>query len=1186
MKLGDLVSVAPEFSRSISVGYDLENEDRVAGYIPTKKSEGVIGHVLSAVSGRSSEGATMLTGSYGTGKSHLSLFLCSLLGKQASEASLRAAANRISDPYVSSLVDEELSNPSPFLVVPLLGGSGDSLERQLLSALKRSIQRAGLDVDIPSSYASALSAISLWQERFPHAYESLQRHLAESGLGSVDDLASQLEAYSSEALRFFARVYPDLAAGAEFDHFSGDAVSTIVEVNTSICESGYRGTFIVIDEFSRVLESATDSGSVSRILQDLAEAAGRSSSGRRIHVLLVSHQTFQQLLSRLDPERSVEWQKIEGRFGIFDISNLPWEDYGLMSRALVKQRNDFYDAICSKRPDIRAKGEHRRLSTVFDPLSYEEIMNTVVIGCFPLHPITTFILPRASARLAQNERTVFTFLAARDNSPLRDLFDQDISQLDLVAPWQVFDYFSEQIRRSTDDQLREVYIKVKSAESYLPEGSVEESRLLKTIGAFLIACSPTLLPCTIELISYAFGEGVFEKALDGLLKQRLVYIREATQELEIIEPIDLDIEAEIQKWQQERPSGHSPLDELRRFAANHYVIPRRHNHQNSITRFLTPVFADIDYVQAMVSRQGADLGSHVLDGAIIYAYPEDSVETGRLADLALKIVDPRVIIAIPRTPVPVRRLIRRVQALEELRGLFQQQGRMSSRVRTVLDIYVNDAQDALLAQVEAVTRPSSQVRYFSKGKEISDFVKTPQSLSEYASLVMDEVFDRSPRVVNELINKENPTSTSVRARNAVIDAVLEWPATGDLRFKSAQERFMFITLFEVTGLASAEGDLSPSESSRVGYVIDAVRACIQSSGSIAATEIVRLMKSPPYGVRQGLMPVLLTALLREMRRQVVIRDESGSDRRLDAALVSDIVTNPSKYTLVFSDWGQPQEKLISGVARIFGQPSEHDRGGSAIDSLMWLAERIYTWFTDLPRIARETRHISQRAMSFRRCLRLVTVNPKQVLVAQIPKAIGFAEYDQEDVAAICEAIGSIKSEIESALGDLMAQVNLRVFRWLAPDGVPLKPLGELVRDWATLNLPVLSSSPRWTSLAAFAYSQPADEPGTVRRLAHALTGVAIEDWIDDTIDRFESAILEIDNLVRQTNGREWDGPYTEIRFADADGNWRSYTVRNTEVSELARVLESHLLQDIQGFGEAITQDDRRQILLSILKQYL
>lgn len=253
---------------------------------------------------------------------------------------------------------------------------------------------------------------------------------------------------------------------------------------------------------------------------------------------------------------------------------------------------------------------------------------------------------------------------------------------------------------------------------------------------------------------------------------------------------------------------------------------------------------------------------------------------------------------------------------------------------------------------------------------------------------------------------------------------------------------------------------------------------------------------------------------------------------------------------------------------------------------MWLAERIYTWFTDLPRIARETRHISQRAMSFRRCLRLVTVNPKQVLVAQIPKAIGFAEYDQEDVAAICEAIGSIKSEIESALGDLMAQVNLRVFRWLAPDGVPLKPLGELVRDWATLNLPVLSSSPRWTSLAAFAYSQPADEPGTVRRLAHALTGVAIEDWIDDTIDRFESAILEIDNLVRQTNGREWDGPYTEIRFADADGNWRSYTVRNTEVSELARVLESHLLQDIQGFGEAITQDDRRQILLSILKQYL
>jgi hypothetical protein len=37
-----------------------------------------------------------------------------------------------------------------------------------------------------------------------------------------------------------------------------------------------------------------------------------------------------------------------------------------------------------------------------------------VYGCYPLHPISTFILSRLSEKVAQNERTLFTFLSSGD----------------------------------------------------------------------------------------------------------------------------------------------------------------------------------------------------------------------------------------------------------------------------------------------------------------------------------------------------------------------------------------------------------------------------------------------------------------------------------------------------------------------------------------------------------------------------------------------------------------------------------------------------------------------------------------------------------------------------------------------------------------------------------------------------
>ena len=68
-------------------------------------------------------------------------------------------------------------------------------------------------------------------------------------------------------------------------------------------------------------------------------------------------------------------------------------------------------------------------------------IETAIRGCFPLHPVATFILPRLSERIAQNERTFFTFLSAEGTATLPAFLDKYENEFTLVTPDQIYDYF-------------------------------------------------------------------------------------------------------------------------------------------------------------------------------------------------------------------------------------------------------------------------------------------------------------------------------------------------------------------------------------------------------------------------------------------------------------------------------------------------------------------------------------------------------------------------------------------------------------------------------------------------------------------------------------------------------------------------------------------------------------------------
>ena len=92
------------------------------------------------------------------------------------------------------------------------------------------------------------------------------------------------------------------------------------------------GLVVFIDEMGKFLEAAAHDGSDIHLFQQLAELASRS--GRRLIVVGILHQAFEEYAHRLSREMRDEWSKIQGRFVDLVVNTAGDEQIDLLGRAI------------------------------------------------------------------------------------------------------------------------------------------------------------------------------------------------------------------------------------------------------------------------------------------------------------------------------------------------------------------------------------------------------------------------------------------------------------------------------------------------------------------------------------------------------------------------------------------------------------------------------------------------------------------------------------------------------------------------------------------------------------------------------------------------------------------------------------------------------------------------------------
>jgi len=499
MKLHEKVHVHATYTRSINLTRDGQTPELIQAYIPTQRGLQALEWIVEGLHQAANERALALIGPYGSGKSLFSLYLSALLSSPAEPAFAIAHARlQNQQPALAARYKTALVSRQGFLQVQV-NGLPDSLVRQILLALRKAAEKALLPGHLVTRIALAAKA------------------------GTPLDLV----------------------------------LSLFQAVQNAWADCGGCGVLLEIDELGKFLEyeSYHPQYREIHILQLLAEHA-HSPHQAPLLMVVTLHQSFEQYSRRLGKTLREEWQKIQGRFKTLAFLEPPEQAIRLIAEALhipdglppdcepgLKQAIDTLDSLNALPEGLSGESAHTLLSR-----------------CYPLHPLTTLILPVLCQKAAQNERTLFTFLSSREPSGLPSHLAR-IEWGEWVEPWRLYDYFfSGDFGGSPDPLTQHRWIEVATALERLDDGqAATATHLLTTIGLLNLIGQQRGLKASKPVLHLLFGSEL-DIHLSRLMSASLIHFRHFSQEYRVWQGSDFDLSAVVQ--QMTALYENTPLDEL------------------------------------------------------------------------------------------------------------------------------------------------------------------------------------------------------------------------------------------------------------------------------------------------------------------------------------------------------------------------------------------------------------------------------------------------------------------------------------------------------------------------------------------------------------------------------------------------------------------------------------------------
>ena len=844
---------------------DNENREHIRGYVPIRSHREAFISLAQAQlpSKENKEKVFMLTGSYGTGKSHLCLMLANYFSSKQTDPEMLAFFNNWAKrDRTGSEKIRNMRGDGRYLVAPCDFGEAKLFDEMLISALEKALQHEGAEsIVLDTQFKGALNWIEEYERdeqagNLVGTFNDFLTHLGgDDPRETLVQLKSNLQKNQNIAMDQFQNAYQKATKSKM--KFTNDSLLDILKdlLANHDFQKRYKGLVFLADEFGYALSEGRVSMS---IFQSFAEMSKDGIDGMQLIFIGTGHRRFEAYGANTPLQ--MDFRVVRDR--VTEVS-LESEELEQIIAALVSPKTEnpiWQEDVVKKNSWLLTKmaGDAKRMK-IFDYLDQPQLLDQIVKNIYPAHPMTTYCLTKMSKELGSDARSVFSFFRRFGENPPEGGYswfvrNYDVTkpsgELEIYTPEYLATYFKPSFTDTTTmarpdirDHIRNYLAAVEEARRFAYKNTLSREidaftkRLLDLIFVYRVSnvnVTQQTLEFGLNLVS-GNDKKMLSSELKSLMANKILF-QSPSGEYEFRRSNMADLDTLVNGIKQDiidQPLNLS--DKVSKLAEKRWeswTDAKGHNQDYLADKRMIRVFAtpqeliakykqtdgsEIDFWELQEQKRiSQNTWSERYDGTMVYVLCETDQEIQQAQQAVKSNHLATVIAGVPQVALPIREAVINLMAVQQFM-LTDEYNKMEFQEKALADDMLGKENqktgrvgDFIHAR-ERYLEAKGLIWYREDGKTL---VADPVNEYEPADVLMNRLFTSRSTTSHEYLSKAHPKSFSASKDAALRDAVgkliqLDKPVQIDHGEKENRGEIRYLKLaLANNGVLSQEGDYS------------------------------------------------------------------------------------------------------------------------------------------------------------------------------------------------------------------------------------------------------------------------------------------------------------------------------------------------------------------------------------------
>ena len=1074
----DIIKIEGGYSAQVKLKEEFEdrsqNVERMSHYKPIQAHRKAFEVIAEGIYKKDSKRCFILSGSYGTGKSHLCLMAANYLENPSDMPEMKQFFKNYEEAEEAEATKkaQQLQNirkTGRYLVCICDYGLETSFETIVLRAIKEALIRENIDIEeLDSHYLQALKKLDLWETQHPNFYKEFEGQLENTYPNwTMAKFKKTLNNFSKEAIDIFKDLHKKITT-TDFDYDKDSLVEIIKQVsNSKAIKERFKGIAILFDEFDEQIRNKRFSVTG---FQKFGEMCENSFVSGFITIFIATiHRSF---LSYKSVYNDADFQVASDR-----IKEIPMETQGIediISAIVIPQKDSSgwlneVEANINVFNNLAARWDAQG---IFSWLSAPKRRKKIIENIYPMHPMATYSLLKLASDVGSNNRSVFTFFADEKlDAGSYDWFVRNHhilgpnGELQLYTVDLLFDYFDSKIttdntelRSNVKDMVRDYETSVRELNKHrqgkhdLETEDKYFDRILRTMIIYNIIGVP------VNMDNLLFGlncnsqqeEKQLEYYLKNACKLKIIYLNDTNHCYEFRKSDAQDISGLIREYKQnpenmpvdimaelkEEILKNPDVKGIRKFFKNEeYLEPKTYNATYNEDKRLKRYFVTVKEIEEDTFFANLDKAVQIskndikksYEAAVVYVICESLDDVRRAIVAASKNEYPTVLVGVPSEEIPI------FDTVFSLKGCINiNKDDFSPQDLGVLKEYINTYDKRLEDAFNKYIASRNLIYYSVNGKGIS---RNNADNNKAASAILEGLYEKTRNkfkhedlnVCHEFKEKKNT------ALKEAVESILDF--SGDFGFRSnlpadrGDKRYIEKALLQqgVITKLNTIGDRSLCQfeinPDKYKGILPALSAMIEEiKGARGEINIIPMMDRfmAKYGLGYNAYILFFVVMLRYFKESVHIKPDVNEIGSLKPSSYDDILDllYERKYmnaVIVYKNISETDQAFVKKIAPIFMDNEDLIKDETSIAELFYAMKE---WYQNVPSVSKVKEIYKDGKMDLFLTVfqKLDTIYPVEFILEELKTIYGY-ERDElltdEKAESITQKLKIDKARIEA-----------------------------------------------------------------------------------------------------------------------------------------------------------------------------